>query len=130
MLSLADLTLWLLTTAVEAFVVYLFLIKGLFRKFLFLNFYLLLSVTVKMGRYASLFLFGFVSSEYWFFFYLTEALLTVFLFLSICELSVLFVGTDMSRSRVLLWSADALLATAWFSFLIASTSGSRVTAHF
>ena len=45
MLPLIDLTLWLLTTLVEAFVVYLFLIRGLFRKFLFLNFYLLLSAS-------------------------------------------------------------------------------------
>ena len=52
-MPLPDLTLWMLTTLVEAFVVWLFLIRGLFRKFLFLNFYLLLSIMISIGRYAS-----------------------------------------------------------------------------
>src|SRR5260370_17367568 len=85
MLPLADLTLWLLTTLVEIFVVCLFIIQGLFRKFLFLSFYFLLSVTISFGRYV-LYDFRFVSYVY--FYYLTDFLLTVFLFLSICELSV------------------------------------------
>jgi hypothetical protein len=53
--SLADLTLWLLTTVVEVFVVYLFLVYGLLRKFLFLNLYLLVSPLIGMGRFAILY---------------------------------------------------------------------------
>ncbi len=126
MWPLADVTLWLLTTLVEIFVVYLFIIQGLFRKFLFLSFYFLLSVTISFGRYV-LYDFRFVSYVY--FYYLTDFLLTVFLFLSICELSVRLVGTKMPRERVMLWSTAALLATALFSFSVASSSVSGLTTH-
>jgi len=74
--SLAELTLWLLTTLVEVFVVCLFFVQGLFRKFLFFNFYLLLSVTINTGRYAVLSYFGFYSSEYAYFYYFTDVVLT------------------------------------------------------
>jgi len=126
MLPLADLTLWLLTTLVEIFVVYLFIIQGLFRKFLFLSFYFLLSVTISFGRYV-LYDFRFVSYVY--LYYLTDFLLTVFLFLSICELSVRLAGSKMPRERVTLWSTAALLATALFSFSVASSSISGLTTH-
>jgi|SRR5882762_204470 len=127
MLSLADLTLWLLTTLVEIFVVYLFIIQGLFRKFLLLSFYFLLSFTISFGRYA-LYDFGFGSYVY--FYYFTDALLTIFLFLSICELSLRLAGTKMPRRSVVFWSAAAFLATAWYSFLIASSWVHMKTTHF
>jgi hypothetical protein len=130
MLSLAELTLWLLTTLVEAFVVFLFLIQGLFRKFLLLNIYLLFSVTIAMARFAVLYYFGFTSSEYAYFYYFTDALLTICLFLSLCELSVRLVGTKMVRRKAVVWSAGALLATSWFSFLIVSSQGAHVTTRF
>ncbi len=130
MLSLADLTLWLLTTLVEAFVVFLFLIQGLFCKFLLLNIYLLFSVTIAMGRFAVLYHFGFTSSEYAYFYYSTDALLTLFLFLSLCELGVRLVGTKVARRKATLWSAGALLATSWFSFLVVSSQGAHVTTRF
>jgi len=129
MFSLTDLTLWLLTTLVEIIVVYLFIVQGLFRKFLFLSFYFLLSVTISIGRYA-LYRYDFGSVSYFYFCYFTDALLTVFLFLSICELSVRLVGTKMRRQKVVLWSTGALLAAAWLSFSVASSSVSRLTEHF
>jgi len=130
MLSLADLSLWLLTTLVQAFVVYLFLIQGLFRKFLFLNCYLLLSVTISLGRYFVFSHFGLASSAYAYFYHFTDAALTLFLYLGICELGVRLMGTSISRKRAVLWSAAALLATAWFSFSVASPRGSRTALVF
>ena len=129
MLPLPDLTLWLLTTLVEAFVVYLFLTQGLFRKFVFLNFYLLLSVTISISRYAVLSYFGLVSSEYAYFYYFTEPLLSLFLFLSLCELTVHFLGTETSRTRIMMWSTGGLFATGWFSCIV-SPSAHLVLARF
>ncbi len=129
-LTLIDLTLWLLTTLVEAFVACLFLIRGLFRKFLFLNFYLLLSATISIGRYAVLYHFGYTSREYLYFYYYSEAPLTITLFICVCELSSRLVGDKMPRRRVALWSAGALLAIALFSLSDASPWGYRVAAHF
>jgi len=127
---LIDLTLWLLTTLVEAFVVYLFLIRGLFRRFLFLNFYLLFSATVNIGRYAVLYRFGLTSPEYIHFYYFSEAPLTITLFICVCELSLRVVGDRLPRWRVALWSAGALVAMALFSLSDASSWGYRVAARF
>jgi len=128
MTSLADLTLWLLTTLVEAFVVYLFLIQRLFRRFLLLNFYLLLSITVGIGRYFILSYFGLRSATYYHFYFYTDALLMVFLFVSICELAVRLGGCKMPGKNIALWSAGALMATASLSFCAALPSGSRTAA--
>lgn len=130
MVSLPDLTLWMLTTLVEAFVMCLFLVRALFRKFLFLNFYLLLSVATSIGRYALLSHFGYASSEYAYFYYFSDAILTISLFLSICELTLRLVGTKMPRRRVALLTAGALLAAALFTFSVASSSDVRVTTRF
>ena len=127
---LIDLTLWLLTTLVEGFVVYLFLIRGLFRRFLFLNFYLLFSATANIGRYAVLYYFGFTSPEYFHFYYFSEAPLKITLFISVCELSLRLVGDQLPRWRVALWGAGALLAIALFSLSDASSWGYRVAARF
>jgi len=73
MWTLADQTLCLLTTLVEAYAVCLFLIQGLFRKFLFFNFYLLLRIFINIGRYYVLNQFGLASPEYRYFYYYSDA---------------------------------------------------------
>lgn len=130
MLSIADQTLWLLTTSAEAFVVCLFIIQGLFRKFLLFNSYLLFSVAISILRCFVLYRFGFSSPEYIYIYFYTDALLTLFLFLSIFELSVRLVGTRMPRRRVVSLSAAALLATAWFSYSVVSAGSHRLITHF
>ena len=86
-----DLALLLLTTLVDGFVVYLFVLQGLFRSFLFLSLYFLLSVTI--GSLAS-----------------------VFLFLSVIELSLRIRRTRMRRSNIKMWAGGILVAMACFGF--------------
>lgn len=123
----ADWTLWLLTILVKAFVVYLFAIRGLFRKFLLFNCYLLVSVTSGISRYVFVSVFGIARDEYAYFYYFTDALVTLFLFLSICELATHIVGNKMPRKIVVLSSAAALLVAAWSSFAAHSSDGLRFT---
>jgi hypothetical protein len=130
MIRVADLTLWLLTTFVQSFVVYLFSIQGLLRKFLFLNIYLLLSAVSGVARYVAYSHFGFASDGYIYFYYSSEALLTIFLFLSICELSLVLVGTKILRRRVMLWSLGAFVLTSLLSFSVASSGDSGVVTRF
>src|SRR5271157_938090 len=130
MIRLADLTLWLLTTFVEGFVVYLFLIQGLLRKFLFLNVYLLLSAVIGVARYAVYSHFGFVPDGVTYFYFSSEALLTIFLFLSICELSLVLVGTRIQRRRIMLWSLGAFVLASLLSFSVAASGGPGVTTRF
>jgi hypothetical protein len=129
MVSSPDLALWMLTTLVEAFVVCLFLARGLFRKFLFFNLYLTLCVVLSLGRYLILLRFGLRSSEYSHFYFYTDAVLTLALFLGICELGVRLVGTEM-RWRFALLSAGALVAAAWVSYSVVSLSPARMGMHF
>jgi hypothetical protein len=115
MSPLADLSLWLFTALVDAFVVCLFVFRGLFRKFIFLNMWLLLLFTAIIVRYAVLFDFGISSQEYFYTYFYTDALITAFLFLSICELSSYLFGTGMPRRGLMLLRFGALIATACLS---------------
>ena len=115
---------------VEAFVVCLFISRGLFRKFLFLNLYLLIAVTSSIARYVVLSWRGFLSHEYASMYYYTDALLTICLFLGICELSVRLVGARMPRGRVVVLSAGALLAAAWLSLWVTRSSRARMATRF
>jgi len=128
--SLAELTLWLLTTLVEVFRRVSLLRSRLVPQIPFFNFYLLLSVTINTGRYAVLSHFGFHSSEYAYFYYFTDVVLTLSLFICISELCVRLVGDRMTLRGVVLWSASALLATALFSFSAVSPWGYRVATRF
>jgi len=130
MFSLADQMLWLLTTLVEVFVVFLFFMQGLVRKFLFFNLYLLLLITADIGRYAFLYHFGIHSTDYFYFYYETNALLTVALFISIGELSMRLVGIRLPGWKVFSWCAGTFLATALFSFTVSSYMVSRVAIRF
>ena len=125
----ADWTLWFLTTLVEVFVVYLFVIRGLFRKFRFFNCYLLVSVATGISRVVFVSAFGSARVEYDYLYFFTDALVTLFLFLSICELTTHVVGTKMPRKKVVLLSAAALLVAAWSSFAAHSSDGLRFTTN-
>ena len=125
MFSPADVSLWLLTTLVEAFVVYLFLTRGVFRKFLFLNLYLISSILIRIGRFAVLFHSGIAFAKYAYSYYFTDTLMAILLFLGISELAVRLFGTKEPRRRMafvsaVAVSAVALVATALFNLLFES----------
>ena len=123
MFSLPDFILWLLTTFVEAFVVYLFVIRGLFSQFLFLNLYLALLVAAEVGRYAILLHFGLASAVFYSFYFFSDGLLGIFLFLSICQLSTRLVGDLIPRRTIALFNSGLFVATACLSFPVASSRG-------
>ncbi len=128
--SPAELTLWLLTALVEAFAVYLFLVQRLFRKFMLLTLYLLLCAIITASRLAVFYYFGSYSSEYAYFYYFSDSLLTVFLFLSISELSLRLLGTRVYRKNIVRGCAAALLVAAVISFSNASSSSDKLLARF
>lgn len=131
MFTLPYLSLWLVLTLTEAFVVYFSVVRGVFLRFLCFNTYFVLCVTTSIARYAILYQFGFISSEYAYFYYYTDALLVVSLFLAVCELSVRLVGTKTPGRRAILCLAGVfLLATVFFSLAIVSASSSRPATRF
>jgi hypothetical protein len=74
--------------------------------------------------------FGYYSSEYIYFYYFSDAHLTVFLFLSICELSQRLAGSKISRRLLALTGTGAFLLVSLFSALIASQSSMRMMSRF
>lgn len=124
---LCHLAFWLLTTLVDGFVVYLFVRQGLFRTFLFLSFYFLLSVTINIARCIILFQFGLLSVEYADCFFIADALLSVSLFLSVSELSLRVSGLRMLRWKIVTWAGSILLATACFGVESLTSNGVRTS---
>lgn len=116
MVSRVDLTLSLFNIFFQAFVVYFFIARGLFRKFIFFNLYFLLSISSAVARYSVLFRFGPSSSPYLYCYYVTDAAIMAFLFLAICELSVRLAGSKIPAKTTAWLASGALFAIAWFSF--------------
>ena len=112
----SDWILWWFTLLLEAVVVYLLIIQGLFHKFLFLGLYFLLSLTTSIGLCVDYYLRP-PRVSYRNLCVIAAALLAAYLFLSICEVTARGVGRKVWWRRVILWNAGALLATTCFSFL-------------
>ena len=81
LLSSVDLALLLLTTVVDGFVVYLFVLQTLFLRFLFLSLYFLLSVRIGIAWCVTLSKISFVADRD--FFLIAYDLSSVFLLLSV-----------------------------------------------
>lgn len=117
MRSTPDLALWLMTTVVELFVVCFTIAQRQFQKFPFLNVYLMASIATNISRYVVFRNFGMASSNYVYWYYFTDAMLTLFLFLSICELAVRLVGTKMRAWKIILLCASVFVVMAVLSLV-------------
>jgi peptidoglycan/LPS O-acetylase OafA/YrhL len=115
--STADLALWLMTTVVELFVVCFTIAQRQFQKFPFLNLYLMASIATNISRYVVFHNFGMASSNYVYLYYFTDSVLTLFLFLSICELAVRLVGTEIRSWKIILLCVSVLAVMAVLSFV-------------
>lgn len=128
--GLFDYTVWLLCTFFEASVVVCSLRRGLFRRYLALNLYMLASSFVSIIRFHFLHAYGFGSSEYGFAYYYSDLLLTIGLY---CALITLYVHVfeDLGAEKyVRLGAVLLLLGTAGFSFAIVLQFSSRIMSHF
>jgi hypothetical protein len=112
----------------QAFAAYLFVIRGLLRRFLFLSSYLSLSIVISTAEYVVLRKFGIVSSVYAHVYFYTDAVLSVALFLTICELSVrLFAVKQRGKTVLVLWGAGALVFTACLGVFVPWSAASRMS---
>jgi hypothetical protein len=122
--------LWLLCTLLEAAVVVCALKRGTFRRYLILNMYMIASILVSVGRYRILSHYGYTSSEYLYFYYYSDALLTIFLYFALTSLYA-HVFSDMSANGLVQFGAIALLAgTALFSYGVVAQSDHKLITHF
>ena len=122
--------LWLLCTLLEVVVVVCAVAKGTFRRYLILNLYMAASVLISIGRYRILAHYGYSSSEYLYFYYYSDALLTIFLYFALTSLYA-HVFSDLSANRLVRLGAVLLLAgTALFSYGVVQQSNAKLLTHF
>ncbi len=108
--------IWFLGVVLEVTVVVCALKRHTFRRYLCLNLYMLFTFLVSVGRHQILSHFGLRSSEYWYFYYYSDAVLTIFLYLALITL-YLHVFDEMKVEKWLRLTAVLLLAgTAMFSY--------------
>lgn len=101
-----------------------------FRRYLFLNLYMGLSFVVSIGRYQILSHKGVGSLEYAYFYFYSDALLTIGLYFALLNLYSL-VFDEMKVERYIRMGAVILLGgTAWFSYAVVNQSSHRILSHF
>jgi hypothetical protein len=130
MLSPADWVIWTLATLFEAAVVVCSVHRKAFKRYFFLNLYMLFSVLVSVGRFQVLMHNGRSSLEYRYFYFYSEALLVISLYFALISLySRVF--QELQLEKYVRFGAVLLLAgTAWFSYAVVNQSSARMVTHF
>jgi hypothetical protein len=125
-----DYAIWLLGSLLELAVVVCAIHRKSFRRYLCLNLYMVFSFLVSVGRYEVLAKYSLASTQYRYFYYYSDALLTVFLYLALITL-YLHVFDEMKVESYLRLIAVLLLAgTAVFSYLVVQQSSGRIATRF
>jgi hypothetical protein len=130
MLGPVDWAIWILSMIFEAAVVVSSLYRGSFRRYFFLNLYMLITVLVSLGTFRVLMHYGLSSSEYRYFYFYSEALQIIVLYFALIGL-YLRVFEELRVERYVRLGAALLLAgTACFSYAVVSQSSHRMLTHF
>lgn len=122
--------IWFVGILCEAAVVVCALKKRAFRRYLLLNLYMAALVVVELGRYKILSEYGVSSTQYQYFYYYSDAILTIFLYFA---LSTLYshVFSDMKAERYVKMGTLLLLAgTALFTYAVVVQSSAKLVTHF
>jgi len=128
--GLAEYILWFLGILCEASVVVCAVKRGAFRRYLFLNLYMAASVVVSVCRYEVLTHAGFTSPAYLYFYYYSDAVLTILLYFALTSLYAHVFG-ELNANRYVRLGAVVLLAgTAVFSYAVVQESSARMLTHF
>ncbi len=119
-----------LGTFLEALVVVCALRRKVLKRYFFLNLYMLLCVCVTLGRYRILSQEGLTSLAYRYFYFYSDAVLTIVLFFGLASLYA-YVLKELNVERYVRLGAIILLAgTAWFSYSVVSQSSHRILTYF
>jgi hypothetical protein len=123
-------TIWFLGSLLEVCVVVSAIAKHSFRRYLCLNIYMLFSFLISLGRYYVLSHFGLRSSEYKYFYFYSDAVLTIFLYLALITL-YLHVFDEMKVEKYVRLAAVLLLVgTVLFSYAVVQQSQNKMLTGF
>ncbi len=128
--GLAQSVVWLICTLLEGAVLVCAFRSNSLRRYFFLNLYMGLSFLVSVGRFQILHRYSVSSLEYSYFYFYSDALLTIGLYFALLNLYIL-VFDEMKVERYLRFGAVILLGgTAWFSYAVINQSSYRILSHF
>jgi len=125
------LMIWFLGTAFELTFVVCSLARKSFLRYFFLNLYVLLSTTVSIGRFLILFSYGGAESDqYMYFYFYSDALLTLALYFALISLYSHILG-ELRAGEYVKWVAVfLLLGTAGFTYAVVAQSTQRLSTSF
>lgn len=104
--------------------------KGAFRRYLLLNLYMAGLIAVDLGRYKILSEYGQSSTQYMYFYYYSDAILTICLYFALTSLYS-HVFSEMKAERIVKMGTILLLAgTALFTYAVVEQSTTKLVTHF
>jgi hypothetical protein len=122
--------IWFVGILCEAAVLVCALKKGAFRRYLLLNLYMAGLMIVELGRYKILAQYGLRSTQYQYFYFYSDAILTIFLYFALSSLYS-HVFSEMKAERYVKMGTLLLLAgTALFTYAVVMQSTAKFVTHF
>ena len=104
--------------------------KHAFRRYLLLNLYMTTAVVSELGRFKILAEYGFSSRQYQYFYYYSDAILTIFLYFALSTLYA-HVFSEMNAERYVKMGTLLLLTgTALFTYAVVEQSTAKLVTHF
>jgi hypothetical protein len=125
-----DYIVWIVCWLLEASVVVCSLARGSFLRYLSVNLYMTASLSAGIARFYVFRHYGFVSPQYFYFYYYSDALLTIALFFALIGLYSRVLEELKAERLVRLASILLLAGTAWFSYAIVQQSANRLMTRF
>jgi hypothetical protein len=119
-----------LGTALELGVVVCSIVRKSFLRYFFLNLYMLLAVLNSTGRSLILNSFGQDSDQYRYFYFYTDALLTMVLYVAIISLFADVLGELRFAKHLRLAAVVLLMGTAGFTYAVVAQSADRLSTDF
>src|SRR5271169_1534666 len=114
MLGPVDWTIWFLATLLEGSVVVCSIHRKAFKRYFFLNLYMLLSVLVSVVRFQVLMSHPTSSNEYRYTYFYSDALLTITLFFAVISLYSRIFQELRVEGYLRMGAVLTLAGTAWF----------------
>jgi hypothetical protein len=123
-------SIWITCTLLELSVVVCALARHSFRRYFTLNLYMIASFATSAGRYAVLARNGLTSDEYTYFYYYSDAILTICLYFALMGLYSIVFEELGAATYVRAFSMLLLAGTALFSYGVIHQSENRMVTHY
>ncbi len=123
-------SIWFLGALFEAAVVVCSLLRGPFRRYFTLNLYMSMSFLVTLGRYFVFTKHGLTSPEYTYFYYYSDAILTICLYFALMGLYAIVFEELQAALRLRVFMMLLLIGTTLFSYSVVHQSEARMLTHY